>query len=95
MGHAWTKGHTCKNGTHLQTSKNGSHLQKMGHTSKNKSHLENWVLGLIRTNRKLVYLDKIFVITNVLQVQMICRDLTNFGRIGQNFKRTADKNCPR
>ena len=32
--------------------------------------------GPIRTGRKFVYLDRIFVITNALQVRMICRDLT-------------------
>ena len=80
---------TCKNGTHLQTSKNLSHLQKMGHTSKNKSHLENWVLGPIRTSRRRVYLDKIFVITNVLQVQCYKCSATSLLRLDKFWpKRT-------
>ena len=29
--------------------------------------------------KKVVYLDKFSVITNILQVWMVCRDLTNFG----------------
>ena len=36
--------------------------------------------GPIRTSRKFDYLDKIFVINNVLQLQMVCRDLTKFLR---------------
>ena len=34
----------------------------------------------ICTSKKFVYLVKIAVIANVLQVRMVCRDLTNFGR---------------
>ena len=46
------------------------------------------------TSRKFVYLDKIFVITNALQVWMVCRDFTIFGWSRQNFKCTTDKICP-
>ena len=35
-----------------------------------------WQMISIRTSRKFVYLDKIFVITNALQVRMVCHDLT-------------------
>ena len=35
----------------------------------------NHNLGPIRTSTKFVYLDKIYVITNALQVRMVCRDL--------------------
>ena len=41
--------------------------------------------------KKVVYLNKFSVITSALQVQMVCRDLTNFGQSGQIFRRTADK----
>ena len=51
--------------------------------------------GPIRTCEKVVCLDKISVTTNRLQVRIICRDLTNFGRSGQIFRRTTDKICPR
>ena len=51
--------------------------------------------GPIRTCEKVVCLDKISVTTNRLQVRMVCRDLTNFGRSGQIFRRIADKICPR
>ena len=36
-------------------------------------------IGPIRPSRKFVFLDKIFVITNALQVRMVCRDVTIFG----------------
>ena len=51
--------------------------------------------GPIRTCEKVVCLDKISVTTNRLQVRMVCRDLTNFGRSGQIFRRITDKICPR
>ena len=50
--------------------------------------------GSIRTNKKVVYLDKFSVIANASQVSTVCRDLTNFVRSGQIFERTADKICP-
>ena len=53
-----------------------------------------YLLGPIRTSKKVVYLDKFSVITNALEVRTVCRDLTNFVRSGQIFKRTADKICP-
>ena len=34
---------------------------------------------VISPSKKVVYLDKFSVITNILQVWMVCRDLTNFG----------------
>ena len=39
-------------------------------------------------------LDTVSVITNTSQARMVCRDLTNFSRSGQIFKRTADKIYP-
>ena len=39
-------------------------------------------LGLIRTNRKCLFIRQNSVITNVLLVRMVCRDLTNFGQFG-------------
>ena len=51
------------------------------------------VLGPFHTGDKVVYLDKFFVIANILQVQMVCPDLTNFDRGRQIFKCTADKIC--
>ena len=49
--------------------------------------------GAIRTSDKIVNIDKFFVITNTLQVRMVCRDSTIFWG-GQIFKRTADKIRP-
>ena len=49
--------------------------------------------GPIRTSDKIVNIDKFFVITNTLQVRMVCRDSTIFWG-GQIFKRTADKIRP-
>ena len=37
------------------------------------------ILGPFHTSKKVVYLDKFSVITNILQVWMVCCDLTNFG----------------
>ena len=53
-------------------------------------------LGPFCTSEKGFYLDKFPVIINILQVQLDCCDLTNFGRSGQIFKRIAVvsfKNC--
>ena len=53
-------------------------------------------LGPFHISEKGFYLDKFHVIINILQVQLDCCDLTNFGRSGQIFKRTAVvpfKNC--
>ena len=47
------------------------------------SHYFDEENGLIRTSRKFVHLDKISVLTNVLQVRMVCRDLKKFGRSGK------------
>ena len=47
--------------------------------------------GPIGTSEKTVYLDQFSVITNALQIQMVCRDLTNFVQDGQMFKGTANK----
>ena len=52
-------------------------------------------IGPFRTSDKIIYLDKFSVITNTLQVRMVCRDLTIFCRSGQIFKSTADKICIR
>ena len=46
-------------------------------------------LGPFHISEKGFYLDKFHVIINILQVQLDCCDLTNFGRSGQIFKRTA------
>ena len=40
-------------------------------------------LRVFRTSDKVIYLDKFSVITSILQVRMVCRDLTNFGWRGQ------------
>ena len=45
-------------------------------------------LGPFHISEKGFYLDKFYVIINILQVQLDCCDLTNFGRSGQIFKRT-------
>ena len=53
-------------------------------------------LGPFCTSEKGFYLEQFPVIINILQVQLDCCDLTNFGRSGQIFKRTAVvsfKNC--
>ena len=53
-------------------------------------------LGPFCTSEKGFYLEKFPVIINILQVQLDCCDLTNFGRSGQIFKRIAVvsfKNC--
>ena len=42
----------------------------------------------------LLTVDKFSVITNILQVRMVCRNSTSFGRSWLIFKRTADKICP-
>lgn len=52
------------------------------------------VFGPFCTGEKVVHLGKFSVITNILQMQMVFRDLTNFGRSGQIYKRTADKFPP-
>ena len=51
-------------------------------------------VGPFRISEKVVYFDKFSVITNILQVRMVFRDLKNFGRSGQILKSTADKICP-
>ena len=57
------------------------------------NHIENVLLNLIQGDlgpfrycEKDVYFDKFSVITNILQVGMVCRDLTT-------FKRITDKIC--
>ena len=44
--------------------------------------------GPFRTSDKVVYLDKFSDINNILQVRMVCHDLTNFGRSCKNGKNT-------
>ena len=43
---------------------------------------------------KLFISDTFSVLTNILQVQMVCGDLKNFGQSGQIFKCTVDKIFP-
>ena len=50
--------------------------------------------GPFHTSDKIVYLDIFSVITNILQVRMVCRDSSNSGRSRQNLRRTADKVFP-
>ena len=45
-------------------------------------------------SKKVVYLNKFSVITNALQVCIVCCDLKHFHRSRQIFKCTADKICP-
>ena len=51
-----------------------------------RMHIElsvgNCLQGPVRTNAKIVNLNKFSVITNALQVRMVCCDFTNFVRDG-------------
>ena len=49
--------------------------------------------GPFRSGEKVVY-KTIFFHHEHLKMQMVCHDLTNFGRSGQIFERSADKFAP-
>ena len=61
---------------------------------KKSCHAIHWCLRAFLHWWKSCSLGQISVNTNILQMQMVCRDLTNFGRSGQIYKRTADKFPP-
>jgi len=63
-------------------------VDKGCHPLHSSSHLH---YGPIHNSKKVVHLDKFSVITDTLQVRMVCHDLTNFGRSRQIFQRTTDK----